>query len=40
MKLELLTNANVVNDAIRFTSDRSKEKVESSGEDHKESNEQ
>src|ERR671930_1278335 len=37
MKLELLTNATVVDDAIRFVSDRSKEKLESS-EDDKEPN--
>jgi hypothetical protein len=30
MKLELLTNANVVDDAIRFVSQKSKEKTESS----------
>ena len=30
MKLELLTNATVVDDAIRFVSDRSKEKLKSS----------
>jgi hypothetical protein len=29
MKLELLTNATVVDDAIRFVSQKSKEKVES-----------
>jgi hypothetical protein len=44
MKLELLTNATVVDDAIRFVSDRSKEKLKSStssnsNEDDKESNE-
>jgi hypothetical protein len=39
MKLELLTNATVVDDAIRFVSDRSKRKLESSDEDDKESNE-
>ena len=30
MKLELLTNATVVDDAIRFVSDRSKQKLKSS----------
>jgi len=43
MKLDLLTNANVVDDAIRFVSDRSKEKQKSSSniinQDDKESNE-
>jgi hypothetical protein len=44
MKLDLLTNATVVDDAIRFVSDRSKEKLKpsssSSNEDNKkESNE-
>ena len=42
MKLELLTNATVVDDAIRFVFQKSKEKVEStdsSNEDDKESNE-
>jgi hypothetical protein len=33
MKLDLLTNANVVDDAIRFVSDRSKEKLKSSAND-------
>jgi hypothetical protein len=37
MKLDLLTNATVVNDAIRFVSDKSKKKLESSDEDDKES---
>ena len=40
MKLELLTNATVVDDAIRFVSDRSKEKPKSpnnSNEEEKES---
>jgi hypothetical protein len=40
MKLDLLTNATVVDDAIRFVSDTSKEKKKSccssSGEDNKE----
>jgi hypothetical protein len=44
MKLELLTNATVVDDAIRFVSGKSKEKLKSSdnsnnNEDDKESNE-
>jgi hypothetical protein len=42
MKLDLLTNATVVDDAIRFVSQKSKEKVESTNsndEDDKESNE-
>jgi hypothetical protein len=42
MKLDLLTNATVVDDAIRFVSQKSKEKVESadsSNDDYKESNE-
>jgi hypothetical protein len=44
MKLELLTNATVVDDAIRFVSDRSKEKLKSPSsnsneDDKKESNE-
>jgi Trp operon repressor len=43
MKLDLLTNATVVDDAIRFVSDRSKEKLKSSSSDSngddKESNE-
>jgi hypothetical protein len=44
MKLDLLTNATVVDGAIRFVSDRSNEKVKSissnnSNEDEKESNE-
>ncbi len=43
MKLELLTNATVVDDAIRFVSQKSKEKVKSSlsnsNEDSKELNE-
>jgi Trp operon repressor len=43
MKLDLLTNATVVDDAIRFVSDRSKDKLRSSStnsnEDDKESNE-
>jgi Trp operon repressor len=42
MKLDLLTNATVVDDAIRFVSQKSKEKVESMGssnEDDKESSE-
>jgi hypothetical protein len=33
MKLDLLTNATVVDDAIRFVSDRSKEKLKSSAND-------
>jgi hypothetical protein len=33
MKLDLLTNATVVDDAIRFVSDKSKEKVKSATED-------
>jgi hypothetical protein len=33
MKLELLTNANVVDDAIRFVSQKSKESVKSSSSD-------
>jgi hypothetical protein len=39
MKLDLLTNATVVDDAIRFVSQESKEKLKSSAgdEDHKES---
>jgi hypothetical protein len=37
MKLDLLTNATVVDDALRFVSDRSKKKLESSDEDDKES---
>src|SRR5689334_15977201 len=39
MKLELLTNATVVDDAIRFVSQKSKEKIKSSSEGDKESNE-
>jgi hypothetical protein len=43
MKLDLLTNATVVDDAIRFASDRSKEKLKSScgnsSEDKEESHE-
>jgi hypothetical protein len=42
MKLDLLTNATVVDDAIRFVSDRSKDKLKSSSsinEDEKESEE-
>jgi hypothetical protein len=42
MKLDLLTNATVVDDAIRFVSQKSREKVnsiDSSNEDNKESNE-
>jgi hypothetical protein len=42
MKLELLTNATVVDDAMRFVSQRSKEEVKSasnSNEDEKESRE-
>jgi hypothetical protein len=43
MKLELLTNATVVDDAIRFVSQRSKENLESSSnsneDDKEESNE-
>jgi hypothetical protein len=40
MKLELLTNATVVDDAIRFVSDRTKEKLKLTSEDDKaESNE-
>ena len=41
MKLDLLTNATVVDDAIRFVSDRSKEKLRSSSgkDDQEESNE-
>jgi hypothetical protein len=38
MKIDLLTNATVVDDAIRFVSNRSKKKLESSDEDDKESN--
>jgi hypothetical protein len=42
MNLELLTNATVVDDAIRFVSDRSKEKLKpsasSSNEDNKKEN--
>jgi hypothetical protein len=44
MKLDLLTNATVVDDVIRFVSDRSKEKLKSScsngNEDHKEESEE
>jgi hypothetical protein len=36
MKLDLLTNATVVDDAIRFVSTRSKENLKSSCEDDKE----
>jgi hypothetical protein len=37
MKLDLLTNATVVDDAMRFVSEKSKEKLKSaSGKDHKE----
>ena len=36
MKLDLLTNATVVDDAIRFVSSKSKEKLKSSSEDDKE----
>ena len=36
MKLELLTNATLVDDAIRFVADRSKEKIESTYSDSKE----
>jgi hypothetical protein len=40
MKLDLLTNATVVDDAIRFVSDKSKENLKSSTEgDKEESNE-
>ena len=39
MKLDLLTNATVVDDAIRFVSDKSKENLKASSEDKKESNE-
>jgi hypothetical protein len=41
MKLELLTNATVVEDAIRFVSQKSKEKLKSSSSssDEEESNE-
>ena len=43
MKLELLTNATVVDDAIRFVSKKSKSQIESSdndsGDDKQESNE-
>jgi hypothetical protein len=41
MKLDLLTNATVVDDAIRFVSQKSKEwlKSDSNNEDNKESNE-
>ena len=40
MKLDLLTNAIVVDDAIRFISDRQKEKLKSSaGNDNEESRE-
>jgi hypothetical protein len=43
LKLELLTNATVVDDAIRFVSDRQKEKLKSSAnsneDDKEESNE-
>jgi hypothetical protein len=35
MKLELLTNATVVNDAIRFVYQKSKERIKSSTEDEK-----
>jgi hypothetical protein len=36
MKLDLLTNATVVDDAIRFVFDKSKEKIESSSDDSNE----
>ena len=36
MKLDLLTNATAVDDAIRFVSSKSKEKLKSSSEDDKE----
>jgi hypothetical protein len=36
MKLELLTNATVVDDAIRFISDRAKEKLKSSSDNSNE----
>jgi hypothetical protein len=36
MKLDLLTNATVIDDAIRFVSDRTKEKIESTTEGDKE----
>jgi hypothetical protein len=39
MKLDLLTNATVVDDAIRFVSSKTKENLKSSDEDDKESNE-
>jgi hypothetical protein len=39
MKLELLTNATVVDDAIRFVAGKSKERTKSSSEDDKESEE-
>jgi hypothetical protein len=42
MKMDLLTNATIVDDAIRFVSEKSKEKVESTNsgnEDDKESRE-
>jgi hypothetical protein len=39
MKLDLLTNAIVVEDAIRFISQKSKERIKSSSEDEKEPNE-
>ena len=38
MKLDLLTNATVVDDAIRFVSSKTKENLKSSDEDDKESN--
>jgi hypothetical protein len=38
MKMDLLTNATVVDDAIRFVSDRSKEKLKSSSRDSNEGN--
>jgi hypothetical protein len=39
MKLDLLTNATVVDDAIRFVSRKSKEKIGSSLDNNKEPNE-
>ena len=39
MKLDLLTNATVVDDAIRFVSSKTKENLKSLSEDKEESNE-
>ena len=40
MKMDLLTNATVVDDAIRFVSQKSKEKLKSSSNDNEEDKEE